>query len=143
VRVNHPIHPSDREAMAGMCSMISAMKGSVTGPSFREAFDALMEATPAVDGVTHEKAEVGAVPGGWCRPNDAAADAAALYLHGGAHVVSPTSLYYTPPGKRSTISAISCSNKCSASLRGRVDWLLIRGGLAVDGRQGTEENFPF
>jgi hypothetical protein len=39
-----------------------------------------MEGTTAVDGMNYEKAEVGAVPGWWCRPNDAAAGAAILYL---------------------------------------------------------------
>jgi hypothetical protein len=32
-----------------MRSMVSSMKGTVTAPSYREAFDAVMEATPAVD----------------------------------------------------------------------------------------------
>jgi monoterpene epsilon-lactone hydrolase len=93
VRMNHPIHPADREAMAEMRSMVSSMKGTVTAPSFREAFDALMEGTPAADGMKYEKAEVGAVPGWWCRPNDAAAGAAILYLHGGAYVIGSAGAY--------------------------------------------------
>ena len=69
--MNRPIHPADREAMAEMRSMVSSMKGTVTAPSFREAFDALMEGTTAVDGLDYEKAVVGSVDGWWCRPNDA------------------------------------------------------------------------
>jgi len=52
-----------------------------------------MEGTTAVDGMNYEKAEVGAVPGWWCRPNDAAAGAAILYLHGGAYVVGSARAY--------------------------------------------------
>jgi acetyl esterase/lipase len=73
--------------MAEMRLMVASMKGSVTGPSAREPFDELMEKTPAVDCVTYERADLGGVPGWWCRPDDAAAAAAILYLHGGAYVV--------------------------------------------------------
>src|SRR5260221_1665238 len=79
--------------MGGMRSMVSSMKGSVTEPSFREAFDALMEGTPAVDGVNYEKAGAGAVPGWRGGPNDAAAGAAILYLHRGACVVGSARAY--------------------------------------------------
>jgi acetyl esterase/lipase len=72
--------------MAEMRRMVAPMKGSVTGPSAREMFDDLMEKTPAADGVTYEKADVGGVPGWWCRPKYAAAAAAILYFHGGAYV---------------------------------------------------------
>ena len=73
--------------------MISPMKGSVTGPSARDMFDELMENTPATDGVTYEKGDVGGVPGSWCRPKDAAAAAAILYFHGGAYVAGSASAY--------------------------------------------------
>jgi acetyl esterase/lipase len=69
------------------------MKGGVTGPSAREPFDELMEKTPAAEGVTYEKAEVGGVPGGWCRPGGGAAATAILYLHGGAYVAGSAHAY--------------------------------------------------
>ena len=73
--------------------MVTPMKGSVTGPSARDMFDELMENTPATDGVTYEKGDVGGVPGSWCRPKDAAAAAAILYFHGGAYVAGSASAY--------------------------------------------------
>jgi hypothetical protein len=42
-----------------MRAAVASMKGSVTGPSSREAFDELMEQTPPADGVIYERAEVG------------------------------------------------------------------------------------
>jgi acetyl esterase/lipase len=73
--------------------MVSSMKGSVTGPSARVAFDELMEKTPAADGVTYQEAEMGGVTGWWCRPDDAVAGAAILYFHGGAYVVGSARAY--------------------------------------------------
>jgi acetyl esterase/lipase len=80
------MHPLDRVTMAEMRRMVAPMKGSLTGPSAREMFDDLMEKTPAADGVTYERADVGGVPGWWCHPKDAATAAAILYFHGGAYV---------------------------------------------------------
>ena len=91
--MNHPMHPFDRVTMAEMRRMVAPMKGNVTGPSAREMFDELMEKTPAADGVTYEKADVGSVPGWWCRPKDAAAAAAILYFHGGAYVAGSARAY--------------------------------------------------
>ena len=73
--------------------MVSSMKGSVTGPSARVAFDELMEKTPAADRVTYQEAEMGGVTGWWCRPDDAVAGAAILYFHGGAYVVGSARAY--------------------------------------------------
>jgi acetyl esterase/lipase len=93
VRISYPIDPLDRATMAGMRLMVSSMKGSVTGPSARVAFDELMEKTPAADGVTYQEAEMGGVTGWWCRPDDAVAGAAILYFHGGAYVVGSARAY--------------------------------------------------
>jgi acetyl esterase/lipase len=79
--------------MVAMRLMVASMKGSVTGPSARQQFDKLMEQTPAAAGMTYEAADVGGVPGWWCRPNDAAVDAAMLYFHGGAYVVGSARAY--------------------------------------------------
>jgi hypothetical protein len=46
------------------------MKGSVTGQPAREMFDELMEKTPVADDVAYEKADVGGLPGWWCRPKN-------------------------------------------------------------------------
>lgn len=80
--------------MAEMRLIATSMKGSVTGPSAREAFDELMERTPAADNLTYEKGEVGGVHGWWCRPGEAAAaDGALLYFHGDAYVAGSASAY--------------------------------------------------
>jgi acetyl esterase/lipase len=52
-----------------------------------------MERTPAADGVANEAATVGGVPGWWCRPAEAQADAAILYLHGGGYGVGSAQAY--------------------------------------------------
>jgi hypothetical protein len=59
VRISHTIHPLDRISIDGMRAAVASMKGSVTGPSSRGAFDELMEQTPPADGVIYERAEVG------------------------------------------------------------------------------------
>lgn len=99
MRISYPIDPLDRATMAGMRLMVSSMKGSVTGPSARVAFDELMEKTPAADGVTYQEAEMGGVTGWWCRPDDAVAGAAILYFHGGAYVVGSARAYHISPDR--------------------------------------------
>ena len=89
----HLLDPQDAITMAKLRPILAYTKGSVTGPSARPPFDELMEQTPPADGVTYEKTEVGGVPGWWCRPNGAPADAAILYLHGGAYVVGSARAY--------------------------------------------------
>ena len=79
--------------MTAIRLMVASMKGSVNGPAAREQFDKLMEKIPAAHGVSYEKAEVGGVPGWWCRPDNAPADAAILYFHGGAYVVGSALAY--------------------------------------------------
>jgi acetyl esterase/lipase len=90
---HHPQYQPDREAMAKMRLMLDGLKGTVAGPEAREPFDHMMENVPAASGVAYEAAEVGGVPGWWCRPDDAVADAALLYLHGGGYVVGSARAY--------------------------------------------------
>jgi acetyl esterase/lipase len=89
----HPEHLLDRAAMLAMRAMIALQPTLDLGPDGRAAFDALMARTPAASGVAYEAATVGGVPGWWCRPADATADAAILYLHGGAFVVGSAQAY--------------------------------------------------
>ena len=70
-----------------MRAMIAFLPKADLGPGGRTAFDALMERTPAAAGVEYQAATVGGVPGWWCRPAGAPADAAILYFHGGGYVV--------------------------------------------------------
>ncbi len=89
----HPEHLLDRAAMLAMRAVIAVQPAVDFGPGGRTAFDALMQRTPAAAGVAYEAATVGGVPGWWCRPADVAADAAILYLHGGAYVVGSADAY--------------------------------------------------
>jgi monoterpene epsilon-lactone hydrolase len=88
----HDEHLLDRAAMLALRGLIALQPESGLGPEARPGFDALMEKTPAAHGVTYEAAEVGVV-GWWCRPGDAVAGAAILYLHGGAYVVGSAAAY--------------------------------------------------
>jgi len=91
--VRHPLNDVDRAAMAAMRPLLAGVKGSVNGPEARGPFDALMEHVPAAAGVTYAAAEVGGVPGWWCRPGGASTGAAILYHHGGAYIVGSARAY--------------------------------------------------
>jgi len=91
--IHHPEHLEDRVAMARVRRMLGSARGSINGPSAREAFDEIMEHVPATSGVTHEAAIVGGVPGRWCRPEKALKGAVILYLHGGGYVVGSSYAY--------------------------------------------------
>lgn len=89
----HPEHLLDRAAMLAMRAMLALQPAADLGTSGRAAFDELMAKTPAADNVLYEAAVVGGIPGWWCRPAGASADAAILYLHGGAYVVGSAQAY--------------------------------------------------
>jgi epsilon-lactone hydrolase len=103
----HSLDPQDAITMAKLRPMLASTKGSVTGPSARAPFVELMEQTPPADGVTYEKMEVGGVPGWWCRPNSAPADAAILYFHGGAYVVGSARAYQDFVGQVAVQAGVS------------------------------------
>jgi monoterpene epsilon-lactone hydrolase len=89
----HDEYLADRAAMLAMRAMIALQPAVDLGPLGRPAFDALMERTPAADGVVYEPATLGGVAGWWCRPTGAKVGAAILYLHGGAYVVGSAKAY--------------------------------------------------
>jgi epsilon-lactone hydrolase len=89
----HREHLLDRAAMLAMRVMLALQPAADLGTSGRAAFDELMAKTPAADDVLYESAIVGGIPGWWCRPIEASADAAILYLHGGAYVVGSAQAY--------------------------------------------------
>jgi monoterpene epsilon-lactone hydrolase len=91
--VRHNQHFSDRIAMFAIRTIIKLQPAPDLGPRGRDAFDKLMTRTPKAAGVTYENATVGGISGCWCRPADARADAAILYLHGGAYVVGSAQAY--------------------------------------------------
>ena len=98
----HDEHLLDRAAMLAMRGMIALQPNLEFGPEARPGFDTLMEKTPAADGVTTEAAEVGGIAGWWCRPVDAMAGAAVLYLHGGAYVLGSAAAYRNFVGQLAT-----------------------------------------
>lgn len=89
----HEEHLLDRAAMLAMRAMIAVQPSPSFGPGGRPAFDELMAGTPAADCVRYEAASVGGVPGWWCRPTDADAATAILYLHGGAYLLGSAEAY--------------------------------------------------
>jgi monoterpene epsilon-lactone hydrolase len=91
--IYHKEHLLDRAAMVAMRAMIALQPAADLGPDGRTAFDDLMGKTPQADTVTYEAAEIGGVPGWWCRTPEATPGAAILYLHGGAYVVGSAQAY--------------------------------------------------
>ena len=90
--IHHRLQEEDREPLAKMREAAAPTKGQL-GPDARVPFDSMMEQTPAAAGVTYAAGNVGSVWGYWCRPADAQAGAAVLYLHGGAYVVGSAQAY--------------------------------------------------
>lgn len=91
--IYHKEHLLDRAAMLAMRAAIALQPAADLSPSVRAMFDELMGRTPAADTVTYEAAEIGGVPGWWCRTPEATPGAAILYLHGGAYVIGSAEAY--------------------------------------------------
>ncbi|MEO7039307.1 MAG: alpha/beta hydrolase [Gemmatimonadaceae bacterium] len=85
--IHHSLQLRDRAVVAVMRVVMASMKGSYSGDAARASFDELMEKVPSLPHVTYLEAEVGGVPGFWCRPANSAPGKVILYLHGGAYVV--------------------------------------------------------
>ena len=83
VTIQHPLQAADREVMAAIRQAAAPSKGQLE----QDTFDAMLEQTPAASGVIYDAAEVGGVPGWWCRPVDPTENTAILYLHGGAYAI--------------------------------------------------------
>lgn len=90
---HHREHLLDRAAMVAVRLMLGSAKGSVSGPSARNAFNDLMAKVPPAAGVTYHQETIGTVSGRWCRPEEPLAGAAILYLHGGGYVVGSAEAY--------------------------------------------------
>jgi acetyl esterase/lipase len=91
--IYHKEHLVDRAAMLAMRGLIALQPPADLSATGRPAFDDLMERTPQAEGIAYEAAELGGVPGWWCRPTEAAPGAAILYFHGGAYVVGSAQAY--------------------------------------------------
>ncbi len=86
-------HLLDRATMLAMRAFLAVQPKTKFEPASRPDFDALMEKTTAADGVIYEAASLGGVAGWWCRPTNALAHCAVLYLHGGAYVLGNAAAY--------------------------------------------------
>ncbi|NML63618.1 alpha/beta hydrolase [Hymenobacter sp. RP-2-7] len=104
----HALSAPDRAAMATLRAAAAPFKGKLAGPDARPMFAALMGATPAAPGISCEAATVGGVPGYWCRPAHAPADAALLYLHGGAYVLGSAEAYRNLAGQLAARVGVEC-----------------------------------
>lgn len=94
--------------MAALRAAAAPFKGKLAGPEARPLFAARMAATPAAAGVTYEAATVGGVPGHWCRPATSPADAALLYLHGGAYVLGSAEAFRNLAGQVAARAGVEC-----------------------------------
>ncbi len=83
----HALSATDAQTMAAMRAQLAPIKGQMSGPQARDAFDQFVEQTPAAPGVTLEAATVGGVTGLWCHPPDERAGAVIAHYHGGAYIV--------------------------------------------------------
>lgn len=91
--IYHKEHLLDRAAMVAMRAMIALQPATDLSPTGRAAFDELMGNTPQADTIRYEAAEIGGVPGWWCRTPEATPGSAILYFHGGAYVVGSAQAY--------------------------------------------------
>ncbi len=82
-----PLAAEDEPVVAALRAATLPRKGAILGPEARPFFDAMRAATPLPPGVRLESDTVGGVPGLWCRPADAQAGRALLFLHGGGYMM--------------------------------------------------------
>jgi monoterpene epsilon-lactone hydrolase len=100
--VFHPLIAGDREVVAAIRTQAEPIKGTMSGPDARDAYDAIMEQTPDALDVAYERGEVGGVPGIWCRSQGAGSDVVILYLHGGGYVLGTAQAYRHLAGQIAT-----------------------------------------
>lgn len=89
----HGVRSEDVATLAAIRAQSAPFKGAMSGPEARPGYDAMIEAAPAAPDVTYEDGVVGGVSGVWCRPKAAKANAAIMFLHGGAYVLGSAKAY--------------------------------------------------
>jgi len=94
--IQHPLSPRNRTAVA---KIREAAAGAPKGQPDRATFDETIGHRVPPDDVAFEAAEVGSVPGWWCRPKDASTRNVILYLHGGAYALGSTKAYKSVVGQ--------------------------------------------
>jgi epsilon-lactone hydrolase len=81
--VTHAITPGDAAVMSAMRAAVLPLKGKLRGIAAREPFNGIMEHVSPAEGVAFRADTVGGISGLWCKPSNARAGDAILYLHGG------------------------------------------------------------
>lgn len=89
----HELYLADRAVMLAMRGVLAVSDKPASSPEARPGFDEMIAKVAAADGVEYEAAEIGGVPGWWCRPAYAIPGAAILYLHGGAYILGSAYAY--------------------------------------------------
>lgn len=79
--------------MLAMRGVLAVSTPPPLAPESRPDYDQLIARTPVSDDVEFEPGIVGGVSGWWCRPRENIANAAILYLHGGAYVLGSATAY--------------------------------------------------
>ncbi|NBW51599.1 MAG: alpha/beta hydrolase [Betaproteobacteria bacterium] len=90
---HHPANEKDLATVEAVRQQSAPFKGAMSRIDARPGYDAMIEAIPMATGITYEKASVGSIAGVWCRPNNAQASSALLYLHGGGYMVGSAFAY--------------------------------------------------
>jgi epsilon-lactone hydrolase len=93
IEIHHTASAADQQTVAAIRAQSAPFKGMMTGPEARPGYDAMIAAIPAATSVSHVEGRVGGIPGLWCQVPGAPADAALLYLHGGAYVLGSATAY--------------------------------------------------
>lgn len=103
----HHLSPKDAATVAVLALQSAPFKGMMSGPEARAPYDQMIGAIPEARGLTAEPATLGGVPGLWLRPEASPADAAILYLHGGAYVLGSAAAYRNFAGQFAARSGIA------------------------------------
>jgi epsilon-lactone hydrolase len=91
--IHHSATAIDQQTVASIRAQTAPFKGMMASLEARPGYEAMIAAIPAASGVSYEQTTVGGIPGHWCRVDGAAADAALLYLHGGAYMLGSATAY--------------------------------------------------
>jgi epsilon-lactone hydrolase len=97
--IYHKESPADQAAMHALRAELRLHPPLEFGPEARPVYDELIAKTPAAGNVSCEAANVGGVPGWWCKPPDAVEGVAILYLHGGAYILGSAAAYLNFAGQ--------------------------------------------
>ena len=103
----HKLHLADRAVMLALRGVLAVSKKPASSPESRPGFDTMVAKVAAADAVAYQPAQLGGVPGWWCRPADAVPGAAILYLHGGAYLLGSAWAYRNFAGQMAARAGVA------------------------------------